>query len=83
MTRNFYLSLNVVGDGPDERDLVESEDPNDVINAIYETADEVDNDDDKYYELHTPYPDNWDYTFTGSEGILDYMMRNWICEEGI
>ena len=67
----FSLWLNVIGDGPDERPLANSADPQDIIGAILETADEVDNDTEKYYELNTP--DNWCYTFPISETAIDYM----------
>ena len=67
----FSLWLNVIGDGPDERPLANSENPQDIIDAVYETADEVDNSIDKYYELNTP--DNWCYTFPVSAEILRKM----------
>ena len=67
----FSLWLNVVGDGPDERPLANSTDPNDILNAVEETADEVDNDGDKYYELNTP--DSWCVTFPLSAEIRRYM----------
>ena len=63
----FSLWINVVGDGDDERPLVNSTDINDILNAIAETADEVDNDVDKYYELNTP--DHWRYTSPYSEDL--------------
>lgn len=64
---DFDLWINVVGDGSGERPLANSADPNDIMDAIMQTADEVDNDPDKYYELNTP--DNWSYTFNTSEEI--------------
>ena len=63
----FSLWLNVIGDGPDERPLANSEDPDDIIDAVMQTADEVDNDESKYYELNTP--DGWCYTFPTSAEI--------------
>ena len=63
----FSLWLNVIGDGPDERPLANSANPNDILDVIMQTADEVDNDPDKYYELNTP--DNWCYTFPTSVEI--------------
>ena len=50
----FSLWLDVIGGGPDERPLANSENVQDIIDAVYETADEVDNDTEKYYELNTP-----------------------------
>lgn len=67
----FSLWLNVIGGGPDERALANSEDPADIIDAVRQTADEVDGDTEKYYELNAP--DGWCYTFPTSEGILSKM----------
>ena len=68
--KEFSLWINVVGDGDGERPLVNGE-PMDVIQAVFDTADEVDNDLDKYYELDAP--DGWCYTFNTSVEILDKM----------
>ena len=66
----FSLWLDVIGGGPDERPLANSANVQDIIDAVYETADEVDNDTEKYYELNTPEPNSWCYTFPTSDGIL-------------
>lgn len=70
---SFSLWLNVVGDGPDERPLANSENPQDIMDAVNKTADEVDNNPDKYYELDTP--DNWCYTFPYSAEIRRHMSQ--------
>ena len=70
---SFSLWLNVIGDGPDERPLSNSENPQDIMDAVDKTADEVDNDPDKYYELDTP--DNWCYTFPISAEIRRHMSQ--------
>lgn len=69
----FSLWINVIGGGEGERPLVNSESPQDIIDAVNETADEVDNDENKYYELNTP--DNWCYTFPTSAEIIKKVGR--------
>ena len=68
------LWICVVGDGPADRVICDSEDLGEVINAVLEAADEVDSSFADKYFLFDNYGSQ--QTFFNSSGLIEWLEKN-------